>query len=110
MKRYRTLRGISQHDLAVAVGVTTGAISQYERAINTPRRKVAEAIDAQLTASGKVLEAFGYSTGDVTPSGGWVSLEQHVRLQDQVESLAARVQELGAEVERLRKRADRVDV
>lgn len=47
---------------------------------------------------------------ETTPPGGWVSLEQHVRLQEHVDSLAARVQELGAEVERLRKRADRVDV
>lgn len=49
------------------------------------------------------------ATTPAPPPGGWVSLERHVRLQDQVDSLAARVQELGAEVERLRKRADRVE-
>ena len=44
---------------------------------------------------------------DPDPDGGWATLEQHVRLQDQVDSLIARVQELDAEVARLRRRADR---
>jgi len=39
--------------------------------------------------------------------GGWAALEQHVRLQAQVEELAARVQELEAEVERLKLATDR---
>ncbi len=108
MKRLRALRGVSQHDLAVAVGVTDGAVSNYERGINTPRRRVAAQMDDHLRGDGAILEGFGYLVSPPDESGGgWATLEQHVRLQDQVDSLIARVQELDAEVARLRRRADR---
>lgn len=108
LRRHRERTGVSMEELAQDVGVSEGAVWQWEAGRTTPRRAVALKVDQRLSANGDVARGFGYAP--ISPpddQGGWVSLEQHVRLQDQVETLVARVQELGAEVERLRKRADR---
>jgi len=102
LKRWRRERGASQHDLAVAVGLTAGAISQFERGIHTPRRRVVEAMDSHLHAGGELLVAFGY----VTPQhdGELAELRQQVAdLTQMVTDLGATVATLGAEVARLRR-------
>ena len=102
LKRWRRERGGSQHDLAVAVGLTAGAISQFERGMHTPRRRVVEAIDSHLDAGGELLIAFGY----VTPQhdGDVAELRQQVAdLTQMVTDLGATVATLGAEVARLRR-------
>lgn len=110
LRRRREATGISMEELAADVGVSEGAVWQWEAGRTTPRRAVALKVDRRLGAGGEISAAFGYApAGSATPSSGWVSLEQHVRLQDQVETLIARVQDLGAEVERLRRRVDRAD-
>jgi transcriptional regulator with XRE-family HTH domain len=89
LKRWRRDRGVSQHALAVAVGLTAGAISQFERGVHVPRRRVVEAIDAHLDAYGELHSAFGY--GGTTET---------------LAALSARVDALAAEVERLRQAVD----
>ena len=112
MRRYRKLRGkgkrsLSQAALARLVGLTDQAISQIERGVNTPRRENVRAIDEALQAGGEIVAAFGYD-GSVSQLdvSRWVPLERHVQLAAKVDELIERVQELDADVKRL-KRAGR---
>lgn len=99
MKKRREDLGLSQLQLANAVGVTPGAISQIETGKITPKRETAQRIDDELRASGAVLEAFGFVTPAAAPE--WVPLEQHKDLAAKVEDLIQQVQDLTAQVDRL---------
>jgi transcriptional regulator with XRE-family HTH domain len=54
---------MSQWDLAVALGVTNGAISQWETGRTAPRRTTARRMDDILAADGEILNAYGYAAG-----------------------------------------------
>jgi transcriptional regulator with XRE-family HTH domain len=57
----KELRGRrSQHDVAVAVGVTGSTISQIETGKIDPRQDTVERLDHELSAGGRLIEAFGY--------------------------------------------------
>lgn len=101
MRRLRAQLDISQQDLAVRIGKTVGAVSQYERGVNTPRRSTAELIDDALDANGEILDGFGYAS--VSPPGGgqWVSREQFRDLAEKVDRLAEQLQENRDRLERL---------
>jgi len=61
IRALRKRADISQERLAPLVGVTLGAISQFEREIHCPRRNVAKALDDVLLAKGSILAACGYT-------------------------------------------------
>lgn len=88
-RRRRAMDNMSQQDLAVLVGATLTAVSQWERGINTPRRYMAERLDEALTAGGTVLAAFGYS-----PPASVLNLP------DEVEALRQRVDDLSVRLDR----------
>lgn len=94
IRRHRNERGLSQQDLAVAVGKSVAAVTQWEREIIVPRRGTAEALDKALSAGGEILAALGY-TGPV------VDLE---RLRDQVTKHESRIADLEALVEAVTER------
>lgn len=100
MRRYRKDIDISQDALADKVGVTTGAISQIERAVNKPRRETAEAIDRALDADGAILVAFGY-TDPISPTS---STDVAARL----DSVDARLSAIEADMKALLERAGQV--
>lgn len=105
IKQLRKERDFSQEDLAEAVGVSNGAVGQWETGRTSPKRATAMKLDRVLGADGRVLAAYGYAAisppVDSDPGVGWVSLEQHLELHREVTQLAARVRELGDEVARL---------
>ena len=61
IRRYREAAKLAQDELALAVGVTFGAISQYETGRTHPRRAVAVQIDRVLKANSAILLALGYA-------------------------------------------------
>lgn len=75
--------------LAVAMGKSMPAVSQWERDVYVPRRSVAFQLDELLEADGSITAACGY----VTPPA-----EDGTALQ----MLAEQVRLLGAEIETLR--------
>lgn len=91
IKRYRLQQSMSQWDLAVALGVTNGAISQWETGRTKPRRSSAQRLDETLQAEGEILNAYGYAAGATR-------LDELVDLQERVERLETTVAELAAQV------------
>lgn len=51
LKYYRKNRGLTQHQLAVKVGVSDGAMSNYEQGTRTPDYETLEAIADELNVS-----------------------------------------------------------
>jgi transcriptional regulator with XRE-family HTH domain len=94
IRRLRNERGLSQQDLAVAVGKSVASVTQWEREVIVPRRRTAEALDTALSAGGEILAALGY-TGPV------VDIE---RLRDQVTKHETRIADLEALVEAVTER------
>jgi len=105
IKQLRTECDFSQEDLAEAVGVSNGAVGQWETGRTSPRRAMAMKVDRVLEGGGRVLAAYGYApiSRPDDPEGGWAPLELVVQLQKKVNDLAARVEELDAEVGRLKR-------
>jgi len=60
LKRLRTQQNYSQLEVANALGVTNGSVSQYETGRVTPKRAHAQKLDEFLNASGDLAAAFGY--------------------------------------------------
>lgn len=59
----RSLRNAGRHSqaqVAMAAGITEGAVSQFETGRTSPSLNTAVKIDAYLDADGRVLKAFGY--------------------------------------------------
>lgn len=61
LKAARKAAKMTQAQLADAVGVTLGAVQQWEQGRYVPRQKVAKKVDRALKADGAVLSAFGYA-------------------------------------------------
>lgn len=61
IKRHREARGETQEDIGLAVGVSFGAVSQWEKGRTLPRRGVAFKLDAYLQADGEIIAALGYT-------------------------------------------------
>lgn len=81
--RLRKAAGLSQQAVAVHLGMSLPAVSQWEREVIRPRRETAIRLDELLDGEGEIVDALGYSVSEET-------------------GLAARVAALEAEVERLR--------
>lgn len=82
---------MSQWDLAVALGVTNGAISQWETGRTKPRRSSAQRLDETLEAEGEILNAYGYAAGATR-------LDELVQLRARVDQLEWAVTELAKHV------------
>lgn len=75
--------------VAVAIGVTTGAVNKWELDRDNPRPHNAQALDDYLEAGGAILAAYGFTTPAVPPSAADLA------------ALAARVDTLERAVEAL---------
>lgn len=75
IRRYRKLRGMTQAQLAEAVGLTEGAVRHYESGIRAVKPELLESIAAALGVSVNALKDYG-----VDNAGDLMSLL--VRLED----------------------------
>lgn len=75
IRRYRKLRGMTQAQLAEAVGLTEGAVRHYESGIRAVKPELLESIAAALGMSVNALKDYGVET-----AGDLMSLL--VRLED----------------------------
>ena len=75
IRRYRKLRGMTQVQLAEAVGLTEGAVRHYESGIRAVKPELLESIAAALGVSVNALKDYGVET-----AGDLMSLL--VRLED----------------------------
>ncbi len=75
IRRYRKLRGMTQAQLAEAVGLTEGAVRHYESGIRAVKPELLESIAAALGVSVNALKDYG-----VENAGDLMSLL--VRLED----------------------------
>lgn len=80
---------MTQMQLAVAMGKSMPAVSQWERDVYMPRRSVAFQLDEVLDAGGSIIEACGYVTQPDEDGSALQMLAEQVRL-------------LGAEIATLR--------
>jgi transcriptional regulator with XRE-family HTH domain len=92
LRKMRKAHKLSQHQLAIRVGVTAPAVSQIENAKIKPRSDVIARMDDVLGAGGSLLRRFGYEP--VNSPGGSVSLAQHLELAAEVDRLSALVEHL----------------
>ena len=66
IRRYRKLRGMTQAQLAEAVGLTEGAVRHYESGIRAVKPELLESIAAALGVSVNALKDYGVETaGDL---------------------------------------------
>ena len=75
IRRYRKLRGMTQAQLAEAVGMTEGAVRHYESSIRAVKPELLESIADTLGVSVNALKDYGVET-----AGDLMSLL--VRLED----------------------------
>ena len=75
IRRYRKSRGMTQAQLAEAVGLTEGAVRHYESGIRAVKPELLESISAALGVSVNALKDYGVET-----AGDLMSLL--VRLED----------------------------
>ena len=64
IRRYRKLRGMTQAQLAEAVGLTEGAVRHYESGIRAVKPELLESIAAALGVSVNALKDYGVETGE----------------------------------------------
>lgn len=64
IRRYRKLRGMTQAQLAEAVGMTEGAVRHYESGIRAVKPELLESIAAALGVSVNALKDYGVETAD----------------------------------------------
>lgn len=62
IRRYRKLRGMTQAQLAEAVGLTEGAVRHYESGIRAVKPELLESIAAALDMSVNALKDYGVET------------------------------------------------
>ena len=66
IRRYRKSRGMTQAQLAEAVGLTEGAVRHYESGIRAVKPELLESISAALGVSVNALKDYGVETaGDL---------------------------------------------
>lgn len=68
IRRFRERAKLSQEDLALAVGVSFGAVSQWETGRTHPRRATAVRLDQSLGANGEIIQSLGYALPDEAPA------------------------------------------
>jgi transcriptional regulator with XRE-family HTH domain len=100
IREHRERAGLSQAELALKVGKTDGAVSQWETGRTIPRRDVAFRIDQVLGAAGQIAAAMGYQLPTDAPSVAIVV----ERLVEQVTKHEARIADLEALVEAVTER------
>lgn len=88
IKRLREERGQTLEDVALAVGLTFGAVSQWENGRTHPRRAVAFKLDDFLQADGAIIAALGYARPTTGPSDAAARLAE---LERRVEVLGKRL-------------------
>ena len=64
IRRYRKSRGMTQAQLAEAVGLTEGAVRHYESGIRAVKPELLESISAALGVSVNALKDYGVETAD----------------------------------------------
>lgn len=109
IKEWRALRQQSQHTLAVAIGKTAPAISQFETGKTTPSVDTVANMDRELETGGALLDAFGYVEAvrpvtreefnqlvAATEALGRAVLESQTLSKESQQVLAARLSELEA--------------
>lgn len=90
VRQYRETKKLSQDDVAAELGLTEGAVSQWETGRTAPRRKTAIRLDALLEAGGSIVRAFGYampSTSAVPPDAVRALKEELSQLRSRVAAL-----------------------
>lgn len=110
LKELRSTLDVSQLQLAVAIGVTPGAISQIETGKTSPKRETAQKIDDALKAGGQVMRIFGFSE-PVRGLDPEVLTQLDVRYapMEMAESGLATMERLADDLEKLRKRVARLE-
>lgn len=91
VRRLRNAKGLSQEKLARVVGVTMGAVAQWERGDYVPRHEHVEKLDDALEAGGEILASFGYAIDGRPLADLWADISQ---LRGLVERLALAVAQL----------------
>lgn len=59
---------LTQEDVALALGVSFGAVSQWETGRTHPRRAVAYKLDGLLQGAGRIFGALGYAVPKAEPT------------------------------------------
>lgn len=91
LRGYRVSAGLSQQALAVALDVSLGIVSKWERGENVPTYLRAQQIDNYFHADGELLTAWGF----VKPSTELAEVREQVRiLTERVDRLTAQVDSL----------------
>ena len=109
VKRYRRSRGLTQQQLGTMVGMSSAAISQWERGDTVePSRERVAAVDEALGAEGAILTFYGF-TPPVPGDAGLVRemLDQFAQLQEQVGVLSRQLDQAARRIERLEQRRQR---
>lgn len=110
IRRYRELSELKQDELAAAVGVSFGAVSQWETGRTHPRRAIAMKLDQLLGAGGEIMGALGYAhpedrTDEISLLRGLVQSQgrELTRLAGRVTKLTDAVAELRGDPKRTRR-------
>lgn len=110
LKACRVQAGRTQRDIANHLGITSAAVSEWERGVSNPTRDSAVRTDTYLEADGMVAAAFGYST-EPPPSifrpGPPTSLNDVNRLRGRVDSLESELTTLRSQVVALARHVER---
>lgn len=102
IRRIRDLREVTQDELAEYIGITPGAVSQWEKGRTHPSRARSMKMDNYLRANGEILASLGYATTPrvveaVSPEQANPATEAVVLAQRQIaNSLDALAGRLGA--------------
>lgn len=106
IREHRERARLTQDDVAVALGKTEGAVSQWETGRTHPRRATALRLDDLLNAGGAIAGVLGYVKPAATRGGpSLASVDRRVtELGQLVQELTARVDAQDAEIRKLRGR------
>jgi transcriptional regulator with XRE-family HTH domain len=69
IRAWRERRGMTQHDLASALGLRAQTVSGWERGEYDPRPSVVIQMDAELEAGGELVALYGLSEARVSMAG-----------------------------------------
>ncbi len=107
IREHRERAGLSQAEVALKVGKTDGAVSQWETGRALPRRDVAFKLDRVLGADGQIAAAMGYQLPSDAPSvvGDLAELQVLVNThEDRIAALEALVEGMAARLVALAER------
>ena len=87
IRRYRKSRGMTQAQLAEAVGLTEGAVRHYESGIRAVKPELLESIAAALGVSVNALKDYGVETaGDLMSPKAATAIELWAEKRAQLEN------------------------